>query len=326
MTGRRDLLTIAALAMVPGLACATGSPARVALIGSYNILPGETESISQIVEQGFRAQGMLKGRDYVLDERYLERGYEKAEAVIKEVIALKADLILSFNSQVTLLAKRLTTTIPIVFVNSPNPVGLGLVSNLSHPGGNVTGISTGGDLTSDKQVELMAAIVPNLKRLALMLDAKNRWSDIEASYRPAADRHGIKLIPMNVVSLTEIENAFHTMQKERVQGVILVTDAFFFSHRNAIAQLSLNAGIPVAARARPYAEAGVLFSYGAASGMMGWRTAIDYAVRILHGIKPGDLPVQQPMEIKFVLNRTTARKLKLALPAAVLVRADEVIE
>ncbi len=325
MIRRRQLLTLAALLPWMVGSKAAGAIPRIGLVGVSKVVPHNQMDFADSVAQQLQNHGMVRGRDYVFELRYTGGSYGRSEILVKELVDLKVDLIMSPSSQVILAAKRLTTTIPIVFVGLPDPVGLGVVSNLPRPGSNLTGSSAGFDLINAKQLETMAMIVPKLKRLALLVDANNNLVDIASKYRSAADRFHIKLLTMTVDSPAAIDKAYTDMQANGVQAAIVIQDAFFAEHAKAVAQAAIKAMIPTAASSKRYCEVGLLFSIGDTGGAS-WDHAADYVVRILRGAKPGDLPVQQPVQFTFVINKSTAQKLKLNLPSGVLLRADEVLE
>ena len=226
-----------------------------------------------------------------------------------------------------LAAKAATTTIPVVFVVSEDPVRLGLVASLARPGGNLTGINfVSAELTA-KRLELLRELVPTTARVAVLVNPANvpntesTLRDIEAAARAI----GLQIQVLNARTIGEINAAFATFGRERPDALFVGLDAFLNSRRTQLVNLAARHALPASYGERDYAEAGGLMSYGA-SIVDAWRQVGSYAGRIVKGAKPADLPVVQSTKFELVINVQTARMLDLTVPDKLLSAADEVIE
>jgi ABC-type uncharacterized transport system substrate-binding protein len=224
-------------------------------------------------------------------------------------------------------AKAATTTIPVVFIVSDDPVRLGFVTSLARPGGNLTGINFfSGELTA-KRLELLRELVPAATRVAVLVNPVN-GANTEATLRAvesAARAIGLQVQVLNASTIREINAAFATFMRERPDALFVGIDPFFNSRRIQLVNLAARHTLPVSYPARDFAEAGGLMSYGA-NIADAWRQVGSYAGRILKGAKPADLPVVQSNKFELVINAQTATMLDLTVPPQLLARADEVIE
>jgi putative ABC transport system substrate-binding protein len=244
--------------------------------------------------------------------------------VAAELVRMKVDVILTTGTAVN-AAKQATSTIPIVFALSPDPLGSGFVASLARPGGNVTGLSTQQADAAGKRVQLLREVVPNLRRLAIMVTLDNRGAVLEEmEAEAAAHTLGLEAIPLEIRRPADIAPAFESLQG-RAQALYVVNEALTNNNRVRIHTLSLAARLPTLHGVRDNVEAGGLMSYGPNNNDL-FRHAADYVDKILRGAKPADLPVQQPTRFELVVNLTTAKALGLTLSEAFLTRADEVIE
>jgi putative ABC transport system substrate-binding protein len=224
-------------------------------------------------------------------------------------------------------AKTATTTIPVVFIASDDPVRLGLVVSLARPGGNLTGINFfSGELTA-KRLELLHELVPAATRVAVLVNPVNAVN-VETTLREvgtAASAIGLRIQVLNASTIREINTAFATFVRQPVDAVFVGIDPFFNSRRTQLVHLATRYALPASYPARDFAEAGGLMSYGA-NIANAWRQVGVYAGRILKGAKPADLPVVQSSKFELVINQQAAQMLGLSVPPMLLARADEVIE
>ena len=223
-------------------------------------------------------------------------------------------------------AKKATQTIPVVMVHGPDPVQLGLVASLAHPGGNLTGLTTLSAEMSAKQLELLKEFVPVISRVAVMKNPTNPWHPLALEGVEATARS--RRIQVRVVAVQradEIEPAFAAMIKDRADAVLVLADPMTVFHRARIADLALKHRLPAMGSVREHAEAGGLASYWPNSADMN-RRAASYVHKILSGAKPADLPIEQPTNFELVINLKTAKALGLTIPPSLLQRADQVIE
>jgi putative ABC transport system substrate-binding protein len=228
---------------------------------------------------------------------------------------------------VALSARAATTTIPIVFSVSEDPVNLGLVTNLARPGGNATGSNFFLSELAAKRLGLLHELVPKALRIALLVNPGNATTT-ESTLRDTAEAAralGLQIQVFNASTIREVDQAFAALVRDGADALFDSPDSFFTSRRVQLATLSTRNGIPTAHPVRDFVEAGGLMSYGT-DVADAYRQVGDYTGRILKGAKPGDLPVQQSTKFELVINLTTARALGLTVPGDLLSIADEVIE
>jgi putative ABC transport system substrate-binding protein len=234
---------------------------------------------------------------------------------------LKVDVIVATNPAVVLGAKRATATIPIVMVNTPDPVELGLVASLARPGGNITGVTSLSVDVTVKQLELLKEAVPRTSRIAVLWNPDNPWHPIAVKgLREGSRSLGVQLQILEVRAADGFERAFRTMITERAQAVLVLADPLTFAHRHELAILAVSHRLPLMGALRGYAQAGSLMSYWAGEKEL-LRRAASYVDRILKGARPGDLTIEQPTKYELVVNPKTAKALALTIPQSLLLRA-----
>jgi ABC-type uncharacterized transport system substrate-binding protein len=279
------------------------------------------------LREGLADLGYVEGRNIVLENRFPAEKWERFISLAAELVQLKPDLLVAVSRPAAIAAQRATSTIPIVFSVVPDPVGDKLVETLARPGGNITGLSNMALDLSAKRIELLKEMVDGLSRVALLVNA----GDPEGARRyiresqAAADPLGITIEPVEVRGLGEIPNAFSRIDQLNVNGLVGTADSLFTVERRSIIQLAIERRLPMMMHSRETAQAGALMSYAPSYVLMLRRTAI-YVDKILKGIKPADLPVEQPTKFELVINLNTAKALGLTVPPTLLARADEVIE
>ena len=243
-----------------------------------------------------------------------------------DLVRLKVDVIVAPNPAAILSVKRATATIPIVMMNTPDPVQLGLVASLARPGGNITGVTT---LTVDlsvKQLELVKEAVPRTTRVALLWNPDNPWHPVAVKrLQVTSGSLGLKLQVIEVRGPDVFDRAFQAMTAERAQAVLVLADPMTYAHRRRLADLAITRRLPMMGGLREYAVAGSLMSYWADRTDL-YRRVASYVDRILKGARPGDLPIEQPTKFEFVINLATAKALGITIPQSVLLRADRVID
>ena len=274
-----------------------------------------------------RNLGWRVGENVVIEYRFGDNEMERLPALAADLVRLGVDIILTTFNPITAAAMKATTTIPIVMINSIDPVGSGLIASLARPGGNVTGFS--GDTGSEifgKRLELMKEILPNLSRVGILFNpnvAVNRSR--LASMGETARVLGLTLVPVEAPGLDALEQAFVILVRERAQALVVQGDSVLFNCRGQIAEMALGNRLPGASVLKEFAEAGLLLGYGA-SLQDQYRRIASFVDRIFKGVKPSDLPVEQPTKFELVVNLKTARALGIDVPPTVLARVDEVIE
>ena len=247
--------------------------------------------------------------------------------LLSSLVRLPVDVIVVPTSGHAILAKRATTTIPIVAAAAGALVEAGVVASLARPGGNVTGLTTQGAELSAKRVELLKEVLPRLSRVAAIASP---YSDalagiFERQVETAAHTAGVQVQLLRVKTAADLDGAFEAATQSRAGAVITVTNPFFVIHAARVAELALKYRLPFAAYYREEVDAGALIWYGVNRADM-WRRAATFVDKILKGAKPADLPVEQPAKFELVINLKTAKALGLTIPRSVLVQADHVIE
>jgi ABC-type uncharacterized transport system substrate-binding protein len=271
-----------------------------------------------------RELGWIEGLTVQIEYRWADGRNDRLQEMMNEFIRQNVRVIVTGGTAAALAAKRATSEIPIVFATAGDPVGTGLVTSLARPGGNVTGLSVQSAELPGKRLQLLREIIPTLRRIAIMGNVGNAIGILEMTEAQAAARAlGLQVITIELRRAEDIRLAFDGL-KDRADGLYVVTDPLANSNRVGINTLALSTRLPTIHGAREYVEAGGLVSYGPNFADM-YRRAGDYVDKILHGEKPSDLPVQQPISFDLVVNLTTAKVLGLNLPPSLLALADEMI-
>jgi putative ABC transport system substrate-binding protein len=271
--------------------------------------------------QGLRETGYVEGQNVLIELRSANDHYEKLPPIIAEVIQRPVTVIVA-NAAAARVAKAATTTIPIVFAHGGDPVKDGLVPSLNRPGGNVTGVSFLGSNLGGKKLELIRALGPKGRPVAVLYNPDSAASRLEeGDVVTAARRVGQRLTLLAVRSEPEFETAFATLGREKAGALLITGDALFTSRRDRLVALAARHGLPAIHTERSFVEQGGLMSYGASITDV-YRQVGVYTGRILKGEKPADLPVIQPTKFELTINLQTARALGLSIPPAVLARVD----
>jgi putative ABC transport system substrate-binding protein len=300
----------------------TGKLVRIEVLG---IIAPE---IHQTFEDGLSRLGYVKGRDVIIERRQPPDGtVERFAEAASEVVGSKPDIIVVWGTVGTVAVKKTGTTLPVVFLSVGVPVEIGLVSSLSHPSGNMTGVTfEAGTETYAKRLQLLTQVVPRLSQVAVVYAAGDRNVDhairaIEAAALPL----GIQVQRAAIRDAGDLERTFSTIKSRGAQGIVVVAGVFTYTHGRKIAELALGNRLPSSHAFRETAAAGGLLSLGPDFREIANQGA-GYVAKILQGAKPGDLPVQQPTKFELVINLKTAKALGLTIPQTVLLRADQVVE
>ena len=269
--------------------------------------------------------GWVDGRNVVIEFRWAEARAERYNEIASEFASRKVDVIVTWASAPVLAAKRATTTIPIVFAARMDPIGAGVVSSLSRPGGNVTGMSIQQTDTAGKRIELLREVVPKLARLAVMANAEAAGAVVEMREVVATAKFlGLEVTPIEIRQADEVFRAVDSLTNG-IDALYVASDPLIFSNRVRLNVLARTARLPTIYGSREYTDAGALMSYGPNWPDL-FRHAAEQVNKILHGAKPADIPVEQPTKFDLVINLGTAKALGLDVPPTLLARADEVIE
>jgi putative ABC transport system substrate-binding protein len=279
------------------------------------------------LQQGLNGLGYIDGKTIALEQRFPNEIPERFEKMATELAALKVDVLVAVSRPSAVAAQRATTTIPIVFIVVPDPVGTKLVNSLARPGGNITGLTHIAVELSAKRLACFKEAFPRASRAALLVNANDRdgMRRFIDEFEVAAVALGVTVKPVEVRSLGDFEAAFDKIVAERLEGVLVPADGLFYQGRARLAQAALQRRLPLIVYSRETLEAGALMSYGSDQRTI-FRRAAVYVDKILKGEKPADLPIEQPTRFEFLVNLKTAKALDLTLPEMSLLRADEVIE
>jgi len=275
--------------------------------------------------QRMRELGWIDGYNLAIEYRWAEGREERYTQLAAEFVKLKVDVIVTGGTSPVMAVKKATSTIPIVFATAGDPVGTGLVTSLSHPGGNVTGLSNQQTDLAGHRLELLHEVVPNMRRVALMGNVNSPNVELEMdAVQAAAKRIGLEPFRLEIRQAEEIIPGVESLSG-RADGLYVCTDPLITMDQVRINTLAIKEGLPTINAFRQYVEAGALMSYGPNFPDL-FRRAGDLVDKILHGAKPGDLPVEQPVRFDLIVNSTTAKALGLTIPESFLVRATEVIQ
>ena len=261
-----------------------------------------------------------------VEYRYTEGKSNRAAGFVAELLQLKIDLLVSPNLGGIFAAKQASKTIPIVIIANTDPVAAGIVESLSHPGGNITGVTTSSRDLSGKRLELLTEIVPRLSVLAVLRHADSQNGVIGLKeYEAAANVLRIAVQSLEVQGLNpDLEETFEIAVKRRAQALATITGSSLFQRQRQIADLAIKMRLPSLFEGSTWVESGGLMSYSADDPAV-YRRAATYVDKILKGAKPAELPVEQPTKFELVINLKTAREIGLTIPPHVLARADRVI-
>jgi putative ABC transport system substrate-binding protein len=298
---------------------------KVPRIGYLALLEGRLAS-EQSFLQGLRDLGYTDGQTIIIDYRFAGGKVDRLPELAEELVRMKSKLIVARATPAAQAAKNATTTIPIVMFSVADAVGSGFVANLARPGGNMTGVTNIMPELAGKRLELLREILPKLSCVAFLAyepDPAHKLFVKEA--QQAAERLGMKLQPLAITAVDEIESAFSAMTKERA-GALVIQPLFSsnLGQGKKIADLALRNRLPTMSDGGGFPEAGGLMLYGPNQIHLARRVAV-FVDKILKGAKPADLPVEQPTTFEFVINLKTAKALNLTIPQSVLYRADRVI-
>jgi len=270
--------------------------------------------------------GYVEGKNVRFEYRYAKGRNERFPELAKDLVGLNVDAILTWGTDAVLAAKQATATIPIVMGSVGDPLGIGIVTNLARPGGNVTGFSSRAAELEAKRLQLLKEVVPGLSRVATLFNPTNHYTPLALqSARKGAQLLDLSLALYEVYDITTLNVAFVQLTKNRPDGLFVPGDTFLVSQRGGIAQFAIENKLPSVYSLREHVEAGGLMAYTPNYGDL-FRRAASYVDKILKGANPGELPIEQPTKFHLVINPNTARALSLTMPPRLLATADEVIE
>jgi ABC-type uncharacterized transport system substrate-binding protein len=274
-------------------------------------------------QQGLRALG-YDGRNVVIEYRSTDGSFDELPRLGAELVRFNVDVILASAAPAAFAARSATTKVPIVFVGVYDPVEIGLVTSVSHPGGNVTGLSQNSADLGGKRLELIKELVPKLRRVAILWHPANPTNLAQKKgVEVAARTVGVDTKSVPVQDPNHFGSAFEDARG--VDALMQMDDPLFTTHRRQLAELAVRSRLPAISGLRENVDGGGLMSYGADYSDL-YRRAATYIDKILKGAKPADIPVEQPTKFELVINLKTAKALGLTIPPSLLLRADQVID
>jgi putative tryptophan/tyrosine transport system substrate-binding protein len=321
-------LTVAGLGLLFGCERPGQQAAKVRRIGFLAV--GSREGRAFLIEgflKGLREHGYVEGKNIVIEYRFSEDRNDRLPALAAELVNLKVELIVASGTPASFAARDATSTIPIVMGGlSANPVETGLIASLSHPGGNITGMSMMSSQLSSKRLELLKEIVPGLATVAVFWNPPNpAYGPVLKELEAAAPTLGLKLQRLEVRVPEDFEGAFKSASRQRAGALMAPGDPLTANHRKVVADLALKYRMPATMDIKEFAEAGGLLSLGV-DLVDSYRRAGTHVDKILKGANPADLPMEQPTKFDLVVNLKTARALGLTIPQSVLLQATQVIQ
>jgi putative ABC transport system substrate-binding protein len=324
---RRHFLSFLGGATAWPLATRAQQLGRTVRIGRLSPL-SKTADIPMLggLRSGLQQLGWIEGKNLEFEVRFADGRLDRLPAIAAELIKQNVDVIVTGSNPGALAAKQATDTIPVVFVTTGNPVAGGLISSLARPGGNLTGITVLGVELNPKRLEMLNEAFGKLKRIGVLVNPGSPYSEEFRSHRDdAAQALQVELPLIEVNTSSNLPAALGSLTSQHIDGLLVLADIIFLTHREAIIELVAKQGIPAIYPDRAFTLAGGLMFYGAGLPAMYYRaaTVVD---KILGGAKAADIPVEQPTKFDLVINLRTAKTLGLTVSPSILARADEVIE
>lgn len=321
---RAAAVLVLSLCVLAAEAQQTASRHRIGFLG--NATPALEANLVEPFREGLRELGYVEGRDLQIEYRWAEGNYERLPGLIGELLASRVEVIVTAGTPATLAVKKATTSTPLVMIAVGDPVGTGIVPSLSHPGGNITGLTSISPELDGKRLELLREVVPGVSYVAVLWNSASPLQVVgERRTQAAASALGIRVLSLGVRDDASLEKAFAEMRKRRPEALLVLADRLFLYHRERIAKFAAEQRLPGVHAYRELVEAGALMSFGPSYEGMHRRAAF-FVDRILKGAHPGDLPVERPATFELVVNLKAARALGLTIPQPVLLRATAVIQ
>lgn len=324
MTTRRAFCVFGMALALPVRAQAPATTRRI----GYMALPTSTPNVRLAAfKQSLRELGYVEGKNIAIVYRTAEGKYDRFPVIAEELVRLKVDVIVADDGTPSVIAARnATRTIPIVFTVINDPVASGVVQTLARPGGNITGLSLQSPETTAKRLQMVKEILPDVRRVAVLVNPANESMNVWRQELPAAAaKLNVELIVEEARSAVEIEAAFDRTVKKAAEAMIVFDDGLFYAQAARIGSLASRSRLPVMGGNSVIAEGGCLASYGANRLDLVRRSAL-FVDKILKGARPAELPIEQALKFDLIINLKAAKALGIAIPPAVLLRADRVIE
>jgi putative ABC transport system substrate-binding protein len=322
---RRDFVLLGAL----GTSATRRAAAQPAVRRIGLLAPGTVADPSRYPEpllQGLHELGWVEGRNLRIERRIAADRVERLPAMAEELVALGVELVVTVGTPAALAARKASASVPIVMATIGDPVAAGLVQSLARPGGNATGNTFIEPDLAAKRLQVLKELLPSATRIGELMNPDNpALLMLRDGETEALRALGLQPVFVDVTTAAALDGAVAALKRQRVDALLVHADSLFVSNRVPLMQAALRHGLPAMAEGRAFVEAGALVSYAPSSAAM-MRNAAVFVDKILAGARPAELPVQRPTKIELVIHRGTARRLGVAIPTALLLRADEVVE
>jgi ABC-type uncharacterized transport system substrate-binding protein len=280
-----------------------------------------------VFRRGLKEVGYIEGENIIVEHRFPNEDPVLFKQYAEELAALKPDVLATVTRPAAIAMTRATTTVPIVFIVVPDPIGSHIVDNLARPQGNATGLSTMAVELTPKRIEIMKEAIPSLAKIALVVnmsdpDGAKRYIEVA---QEASKPLGVTVGRFEVREAKDFDGVFDQISQSEHQAVVLAQDGLFYAEQQRIGDIGIRHKMPIIAFAKELSRSGMLMSYGPSIPSIFIRAGV-FIDKILKGAKPSDLPVEQPTKFELFINAKTAKGIGLELPATLLARADELTE
>jgi len=323
---RRDFIKLIGSSAAAWPLAARAQQTALPVVGLLNASSASNSLVFAVFREGLRDAGYIEGQNVVIESQWADGHYDRLPVLAAELVHRPAAIIVASSLPSVFAAKAATSTIPIVFISSGDPVQLGIVASLNRPGGNITGVNFFAVEVASKRLELLIEVVPTVTVIGLLTNPNNPRTGVEIGQLQAAARTvGKQILVVEAGSERDFDVAFETLVQERASAVLIPAEPLFFSLREQLVALAARHALPALYDVREFTVAGGLLSYGI-SLTDTFRLVAGQVARILKGAKPADLPILQPTKFELVVNLRTAKTLGLRIPESFLLRADVVIE
>ena len=326
ITRRQLVIALGAGALVAPLASFAQQPGNLPRIGLLWIDEGVYQHEMNAFREGLRALGYVDGRNVRIDDRFLVKRYEELPDAAAKLVREKVSVIVTYGGTAAQAAAKATSSIPVIILTGSDPVRIGVATSLSRPGRNVTGITWVGYETVTKHVQILKEVAPGARRIGALLSAGSSAELLMLrNVEEAARKLNMEVRPVEIRGLDELETVVSAAAGKGVEGFVVIGSILMNAHRKRVVNAISQTRIPAVYQTSEYVEDGGLISYSA-NVTEGFRRSATYIDKILKGVNPGEIPIEQPTRFELVINLKTAKALGLKIPQTILVRADRVIE